>query len=121
MKFIHFIIVVILTIITQIGGLVYLATILLFKKYNRIKIAILFISLYLLFTFLLTPQIAPFFGRVKIKDNTKIEAHTFITKLLNRNYVSQDLHDALTDISLKFDKANPSIKIIYLNCIYSNC
>jgi hypothetical protein len=111
----HILIFIALTIITQIGGLIYLTTLLVFKKQNRVKKGIIFLSLYLLFTYFLIPQIAPFFGRVKIKDTSNIASHSIITKLFNRNYVTKDLHNTLEDISIQMNKKHPGIKIIYLD------
>gem|GEM_PF-4776906 len=58
-----------MTILTQIGGIIYLISILLIKKPNqkRLKRLGFFIGLYLFTTFLIVPNLAPFFGREKIK------------------------------------------------------
>jgi hypothetical protein len=47
----------------------------------------------------MAPNIAPFFGRVKIEASNKIKAHSFITLLFNRNYVTPKIQSILNDIS----------------------
>ena len=101
---IHLLIAVFLTIITQIGGILYLISLLLIsnKKPNyKLKRVFLFIAIYLVSTFLVVPKVAPIFGRVKIENNSKIEAHNFVTKLFNRNYITPKMHLVLSDVSLK--------------------
>ncbi|MBQ4819083.1 hypothetical protein [Aquimarina sp. MMG016] len=107
-----------LTILTQIGGIVYIAVELLVKKHikrYRAKKAGIFLIAYLTLTFLVVPYIAPIFGREKIDDTNLVEAHTFFTKLMNRNYISSELQESLKEIALDFHKQNPRIKIIYLD------
>lgn len=104
--------------LTQIGGVIYLISITLIKKKKkqyRLKRFAAFIILYTIATFLIVPSIAPFFGRQKIDDNFRIENHNFITKLCNRNYVTPELHEVLTDVSLRMNKVYPKIKVIYLD------
>jgi hypothetical protein len=119
MRFIiHFLIIVFLTTLTQIGGIIYGLSLLIINKKKskyQLKRISLFIILYLLATFLIVPKIAPIFGRIKIEDNYKIESHTIFTKICNRNYVTPNMHALLTDISLKVNKKFPSIKMIYLD------
>ncbi len=109
---------VFLTIVTQIGGILYIASFLIISnkiKNHKLKRIITFVGSYLFFTFILIPKITPFFGRIKISDNNKIEAHNFITKLCNRNYVTLEMYDVLTDISVQLGKESSSIKLIYLD------
>ncbi len=107
-----------LTALTQIGGIVYICSELFIKKTAtkyRIKKLTVFVIIYLASTFILIPYIAPLFGREKIQDNPTIEAHTFFTKLCNRNYVTPKLHSALKNIARNFQKNHPNSKIIYLD------
>ena len=57
-----------LTLITQIGGLLFLVCYLVFRK-NKVKLVLSFVVLYLVSTFLLVPLIAPVFGREKNQDD----------------------------------------------------
>lgn len=116
--FIHLLISVFLTFTTQIGGVLYLISLLLIsnKKSNyKLKRIFFFIGIYLVTTFLIVPKVAPIFGRVKIEENFRLEAHSYITKLFNRNYVTPRMQSVLTDISLVTNKEFPHLKIIYLD------
>jgi len=107
-----------LTILTQIGGLVYLISIFLLKKQTKKrkqKQLGLFIGLYLTTTFLLIPNIAPFYGREKIEETNTIQAHSFIYKLANRNYVRPELNKVLKKIASELKNNHPGIKLIYLD------
>ena len=115
---VHFLISVFLTVISQIGGIVYLISILFIssKKLNyRLKRSCFFIIIYTIATFLIVPQIASIFGRVKILDNSKLEAHSVITKLFNRNYVTPKMHTVLKDVSLRMHTEFPRVKVVYLD------
>ena len=114
----HLLCILVLTILTQIGGIIYLLILLTITKKKpkyRLKRASLFTFLYLTSTFLLIPSIAPLFGRVKIEDNDKIKAHNFVTAFCNRNYVTPKMHVVLKDVSLRINKEFPDIKLIYLD------
>ena len=67
---------VFLTLITQIGGIVYLLSLIISRKWDKklkFKTLIIFIGLYLLSTFLIVPLVAPNFGREKVKHSEKIK------------------------------------------------
>lgn len=116
--FIHFFIVSLLTITTQIGGIIYLLTIFLIKKSKaryRLKRILLFLLLYFLTTFLIVPKIAPIFGRVKIENNKNLKAHNLITEICNRNYVNLKLNSILKEVSINLNTNFPGIKLIYLD------
>ena len=101
-----------LTIVSQIGGILNLISIVLVPKKSNFRIlkrTVSFTSLYLLFTFLIVPYIAPTFGRVKIEDSEHLSSHSFFYKLLNRDYVTPELFDALTLIAEKGSQSNKEI------------
>lgn len=105
-----------LTIITQVGGIVYLCSLLLnriWKSKLRFKPLLTFIALYLVTTFLIIPFIAPIFGREKIKHSEKIKPTNYLTVLLNRNYVKPELNImfAIAEIQLK----KTDVQIHYLD------
>lgn len=109
---------VVLTIITQIGGVIYLITLLLVRRnktHSRLKRLIVFLALYVSFTFLLIPNVSPYFGRVKIIDTKGVRAHSFFTKLLNRNYVNKEMYQVITDVSAKLQQEYPNISLVYLD------
>lgn len=114
----HILIFAILTIVTQIGGVVYLVTVFLMKKATgkkHLKRIGVFTGLYLLSTFLIVPYIAPIFGREKVKENEFLKAHSFFYKLANRNYVNPELNKTIEKIALEFNEQHSGIKMIYLD------
>jgi len=115
---VHLLIFTLFTLLTQIGGILYLVSILTIKRSahkHRLKRIVLFLGLYLFSTFLIIPYIAPLFGRKKIENNEKIDAHFYGTVLLNRNYVSIEVHETLQEIAQEFHKKYPETKLIYLD------
>ena len=114
----HIVFIVLLTITTQIGGLIYLISILICNKIKidfKFKRVIFFSSLYLLTTFFIVPKIATYFGREKIKENKYLASNFFLTKLCNRNYVTPKLNLVLENISNNINTKNENFKIIYLD------
>ncbi len=114
----HIIIFALLTVLTQIGGILYLISILLIKKSaerKRLKRIGIFAVLYLLATFLIVPNVAPIFGREKIKETEFLEARSIFYKLANRNYVQPELNETIGKIATEFEKRNSGIKMIYLD------
>lgn len=118
---VHSIIFLLLTILTQIGGLLYLLSLLLIRKNTprrKLKRTGVFLLLYGLSTFLIVPALAPLFGREKIKDTPHLEAHSFFYKLMNRNYVRPELHQALHEIAEEFGNHKEGLKLIYLDACF---
>ena len=105
-----------MTVLTQIGGLIFLISLIISKKWNKnlkFKTFIIFISLYVFFTFLIVPLIAPIFGREKVKHTEKIQPTNYMTVLLNRNYVQPKLNDLL--IQTAKELSGTTIEIHYLD------
>ena len=95
-----------LTVLTQIGGIIYLLSIWVSNKWqlktkSKLKLPLTFISIYLIATFLIVPYIAPLFGRQKIDTNENLRPATYMTILLNRNYVKKELNIVLQQLSEK--------------------
>ena len=115
---IHFIAFCLLTIVTQIGGVIYVASPLLVKnnaERRRIKCIGVFIVLYLFSTYLIVPTIAPVFGREKIKESAFVQAHSVFYKLANRNYVRPELNQALANVAKRLNRKHNGIILIYLD------
>lgn len=113
---IQFILFCFLTVVTQIGGIIYLLSLMISKKWNKnlkFKTLIIFISLYLFSTFLIVPFISPIFGREKVKHSEKIKPTNYITVLLNRNYVKPKLNELLSKTEKKLN--GTGIEIHYLD------
>lgn len=91
---------VVLTIVTQIGGIVLCLALLVHRKYNRKFLWLpVFILFYALSTFLIVPFLAKFSGREKITETKNLKATNWVYTWCNRNYVTADLHKVLTDVS----------------------
>ena len=119
MRFIlHFLIIILFTVISQIGGVIYFFVILTIsskKAKFKIKRLLFFSALYLTSTYIIVPNIAPKFGREKISINTNLSSHFFLTDFLNRNYVKPELNSTLVDISKILKAKGKNIKVIYLD------
>ncbi|WP_299212864.1 hypothetical protein [uncultured Dokdonia sp.] len=108
--------ILVLTITTQIGGVVYLIAKIIYRK-SILKKWIAFVVLYLLSTYAIVPYVAPLFGREKIKTTDTIKIHTLFTSLANRNYVIPEVNNVLANVSEKFLKTYPNVEI---HCLDSN-
>jgi len=99
----------ILTILTQIGGLTYLISysITRHKKLKKSKFRwLIFPLLYLCATFLIVPVVAPTFGRraLPVFENNGLKPHTFICVLFNRNYITNAFYKDITQTTAQFYK-----------------
>jgi len=117
-KFISYtLLVLFLTALTQIGGiLLLLALFLKFRIKNRLlgNTPILFFSLYLVFTFLIVPYLAPLFGREKV-NHFAAKPTNYATVLLNRNYVKPELNELLIKTLHQLQSSNSDVQLHYLD------
>lgn len=108
---------VILTIVTQIGGLIlllsYLTYRIFFSDYNRWSLPLIFTVYYTIASIFIVPKLAPVFGREQIKDNEAVQAHSFFYRIANRNYVNAVFHETIQSIAQDFQKQYPGIKMVY--------
>ena len=105
-----------MTVLSQIGGIIYFISLIISKKWNKnlkFKTLIIFIGLYLFSTLLIIPLIAPIFGREKVKHTEKIRPTNYMTVLLNRNYVRPELNKLLKQTEKELKETN--IEIHYLD------
>ncbi|XLS30520.1 hypothetical protein ACJD0Z_06770 [Flavobacteriaceae bacterium M23B6Z8] len=112
---------ILLTAITQIGGVLWLVTIIIVagnKKNKALKRFVGFIILYAICTFLVVPYVAPLMGREKVENTTGVSAHSFWTVALNRNYVRPSLNKLLQYTAQELQKKFPGIKIVYLDASF---
>lgn len=105
-----------LTVVTQIGGAVFLLSALIYRR-NILKRWGTFVVLYLVSTFFVVPYVAPFFGREKIKTTDTVKIHMLFTSLTNRDYVVPEVNIVLASVSEKLSNAHPGIKI---RCLDAN-
>ena len=110
--------VLILTILTQVGGIVLLIALfigLFFKRRVAVKTTSVFIGVYLLFTFLLIPLVAPKFGRVKVQETDQVKLVSTLYILCNRNYVVPELNDLLQDLGADLADENIQLNVLDAN------
>jgi hypothetical protein len=116
---------VLLTIATQIGGVILFFSLGLFQIFkSKIKnrfisassLILLFCSLYLLSIFIVVPFVAKQFARVPLPFNETryLQPTNQLTFLLCRNYVKPELRDIAYEIAQKMNKDFPGSKINYL-------
>lgn len=115
-----------LTILTQVGGIIYLASFPLFimvdKRIGK-KVAglfvkgIIFLSIYSLATFYIVPLIARPFGRVPLPviTNGNLQPLNFITCLFNRHYVKPELKQIAVTAAGDMHKRYPGTVVNYLD------
>lgn len=123
--FLHILIFSILTLISQIGGIVYLIYLLLsplivrriatVKKYRLFRF-ILFAGIYLVISLTIVPLVTPIFGRVPLPlFNKHLKPLTIATVLLNRHYVKPQLLEVAKDASNELNKMYPGTVTFYLD------
>lgn len=112
----HLILILFFTVLTQVGGIIYLVVVILFRK-SVAKRWIVFTSIYLLSTFLVVPYLAPVFGREKIATGDGVVIHNFFTVIANRNYVVPQVNIVLSEVSLELRQTYPTIEI---HCLDAN-
>ncbi len=121
---------ILLTVLTQVGGLILLLFLLIWKKTiqkierlksmrriykSSIKVGS-FIVFYTLICLFIVPMIARPLGRVPLPINhDRIQPLNILTCLLNRHYVKEELLDATLSVSEDLDTAYPGTIIAYLD------
>jgi hypothetical protein len=115
-----------LTILTQIGGIVYLLHFATYRFINRkvnnqwlrrLSKGATFVLFYLMATFLIVPLLAKPFGRVQlpVRTTNNLRPLTFLTCLLNRNYVRKDLRDVAFGVAGEMNRKYPGTIVNYLD------
>ncbi|WP_370227424.1 hypothetical protein [Cognatishimia sp.] len=100
----------VLTLLTQIGGVLWLLSLVFRQK------MLAFIALYAA-SLVVVPQVAPLLGRVQISclEKSSLEFASPMYCLLHRNYVTPELKDVLTDTSQKTADAFPNTVTVVLD------
>jgi hypothetical protein len=121
-----FILFIVLTIATQVGGVVLLISLFAYSIFSKkttqragklILAFALFVIIYGLATFLITPMIAQKFGRkaLPIVKDDHFKPLTIWTCLLNRHYVKPELYQFMLDVSEEMNRQHPDVIIAYLD------
>lgn len=105
---------VILTVTTQIGGVIYIGCIYYFRR-TRLRKYVVFLTVYLLCSLLIIPLIAPNFGREKISNNDLIKPQSLVYILANRNYVKPEINSMMEEVSINLNNEFPGLKLVYLD------
>ncbi|WP_439183092.1 hypothetical protein [Carboxylicivirga taeanensis] len=114
----HTFVFIILTLLTQIGGVVYLMS---FIFSRRIKISFplkglaAFLVIYSLGTFVTVPMLAKLFHRERITHYDNLHPANYMTILMNRNYVRSEVNTYLKTVSDKLMHSHPQVKMRYLD------
>jgi len=108
--------VIVLTMTTQIGGVLYLLAALIYRR-NTLKRWGAFVVVYLVSTFFVVPYVAPFFGREKIQTTDTVKLHMLFTSLTNRDYVIPEVNTVLINVSTKLSKLYPEVEV---HCLDAN-
>lgn len=119
------IIFIVLTILTQVGGIVYLSVLPLFsfiksknlKRYYSFPIKVLsFITAYTIVCFLIVPPIAKLLGRTPLPINAKtLKPVNISTVICNRHYVKSTLKALLVSNSIKVNRKYSETVTYYLD------
>jgi hypothetical protein len=121
----HFVIFAVLTIFTQLGGLIYLLSLPLANIINRrfssnwkkrlVKL-FSFLGLYFICTLLIIPPLARQFGREPLPlHEGHLQAANVLTVLANRNYVRPRLHQVLRESVAAAQLQHPGLVVNYLD------
>ena len=120
--FLHLLWFALLTLLTQIGGLIWLVSLgvsrWLGRKLSfRFLNVLVFISLYLLTTIIAVPFAAGRVGRVPLPvfANPYLKPENLLFALLNRHYVLPELRRALEDVALQMQTQYPGAVVWYMD------
>lgn len=112
---------VILTLLTQIGGVVYLMSFVFSRriKYSfPLKGVAAFIIIYSLGTFVTTPMLAKLFNRERITHYNNLRPANYMTVLMNRNYVRPEVNSYLKSVSEQLKAQNSQVCMRYLDACF---
>jgi len=113
-----------LTLLTQVGGVVLLITLagsLLIRRFvdhsmvKRFMSPLLFIVLYAVTIVVVVPPLAKQYGRVALPWSGNLQPLTIWTCLLNRHYVTPSLKEMVTEATEVFLKEHPGRTVNYLD------
>jgi energy-coupling factor transporter transmembrane protein EcfT len=120
------ILVVVLTVVTQVGGVVWVVSLILFRIIDR-KISsqvsrrllkfLSFAALYFFFVFVLVPLVAKPFGRVPLPvfGHNHVKPAMIGTCLLNRHYVRPQLRGIVYRVAAEMNRRYPGVEVNYLD------
>jgi hypothetical protein len=113
----HLLMVVLLTVTTQVGGLCYVAVLVLRSVLHLKKMTSLlaFLLIYGGFSWLIVPILSPVFGRVPLPVAGTLRPLNIMTCALNRHYVTPQLKRQLAEVARKMNDGFPGTDVNYLD------
>ena len=122
----NLILIVLLTIITQVGGLIFILYLLtrswILKKCEKVRYQkslsfLYFLFLYFLSSFFILPLLAKPFGRVPLPllEKNNLQPLNVFTCILNRNYVREELRNSAFQVAEKMNAKYPGTVLNYLD------
>ncbi len=123
----HIILFVILTILSQIGGIVYLLTLPIFHLINRrfnqrVLIRLMmkyfsFLTFYFIISVFIVPPVAKAFGRVPLPvfSDSNLKPLSLLTCALNRHYVTPEFYSVITASAIEMNQYYPGTVTTYLD------
>jgi hypothetical protein len=119
----------ILTILSQVGGIILLLWLLLYQFFKkRLKNTWVrrgvhvggFVVFYLFFMFIIIPPLARIQDRVPLpmSKSGALVPVTYWTAIFGRNYIKSEGRDKLETIAEAFVKKHPELKVKYMDCNY---
>ncbi|MBX3253145.1 MAG: hypothetical protein KF862_03300 [Chitinophagaceae bacterium] len=124
--FISLAVFIVLTILTQVGGIIYLLSLLISSQLNKridswwartgAKTGI-FLLVYIICSWLIIPPTAKSYGKIPLPvfENNHLKPLTILTPLLNRHYIREDVKTAVTNAATALNKKFPGSVVNYLD------
>lgn len=113
-----------LTLVTQVGGIIYLLSLLIFwlvrtrvssRLWRIALLPVLFLVMYALALVVVVPMIAKQYGRVPLPWSGPLKPETIFTCIMNRHYAHPDLKRLAMESTAKMEQAFPGTKVKYLD------
>lgn len=119
----HIVKVVLLTVLTQAGGVIYILNRVLLsiflkkRKFKKLQYSLCFVALYAFFSVTIIPSLAKLNGRVHLPVlKSCLKPQNWFTVLANRHYVSDKMYKVVTGCVGEFVQKTPEeIKVNYLD------
>jgi hypothetical protein len=114
-------VIALLTLLTQVGGIILLiafgiAKLPVVSRINKFRTIITFLVLYTFSSFSIVPMVAGWFGREPLYVfNQTLRPLTIMTCILNRHYVRAELKKAMLAVSQRMGKQHPGTILYYLD------
>jgi hypothetical protein len=98
-----------LTVLTQIGGIVWLISLYIRKRFELKwhKSTIVFLSLYIVVSAFIAPPLASLNNRVSLPLSGNLAPLTMVTYILNRQYVTPNLKAQIMEVANKMEGLYP--------------